>query len=429
MSKNYLLPMKAIAKINDKSITSIGTVIFDLLENGSPMTPEVLEHRITPLIGEKNTELFLNACRDSKVPAAQTRELHNTLLKDFIDGEASERLKWLQDNIKKPGAVDQAMTYMRELKSMQPVQHVSLGKQTAAAMDLTFNGAKALVRYGYPYLDHHLGGMTRGEVTVLAGRPSHGKTTLAIQLTQNMIRAGLKVIVFSLEMPTTRLIQKMLSNRANIMGHKIRQGTLDVEEKQRMTEAAEEFTLAFRDQLLIYDDVYQLNEMETIIAKHKPDVVVLDFIQLLSMESNAVRFEINEAMKRFKRMAKEYDMAPLILSQLNRNIENREDPRPRNSDLAESGSLEQLAGTILMIWYEFILDNTKSQQRVEIIASKTRYGQLATFPMGFDGSFGRYYQLNQHRRHRIDLEENIERAREEAGGEADEETDDIQSDN
>ncbi|MHA1662224.1 MAG: DnaB-like helicase C-terminal domain-containing protein [Candidatus Thorarchaeota archaeon] len=383
------------------------------MDQDSPMTPEVLEHKLQPFIGEEGASSFVDQAFGKKVPATQVRELYGVLIDDYVATAADKKLEGLRKNIKREGAVDDCLQFLRNLKAMQPSQYVSLGKQTSAAVKLSFDGAKSLIRYGFPYMDHNLGGMTRGEITTLAGRPSHGKTTSALQFVSNQIRAGMKVVFFSIEMPTARLIQKMLSNRANIEFHKIRQGLMSDEEKIRMTETAEEFVTDFRDRLMIYDDVYSLNEMETIVAKQKPDVVVLDYIQLLG-ESAGIRFEIGDAMKRFKRMAKEYDMAPLILSQLNRSIENREDPRPRASDLAESGVIEQLSGTILFIWYPFILDNTKPRNRVEFIAAKTRYGTPQAFPFGFDGALNRYYQIRA-AGEQIDLEENIARVHAEEG--------------
>jgi replicative DNA helicase len=409
--------MEALRKTGDATVIAVGAIIMELMDQESPMTPEVLEHKLEPFLGEEGAVVFVEQAFEKKVPKSQVRELYGELVDAYITEAADKKLNDLRSNIKRDGAIDDCLQFLRNLKAMQPSQHISLGKQTSQAVKLSFDGAKALIRYGFPYIDSNLGGMTRGEITTLAGRPSHGKTTCALQFVSNMIRAGMKVVFFSIEMPTARLIQKMLSNRANIEFHKIRQGTMSDEEKIRMTETAEEFVSNFRDRLMIYDDVYSLNEMETIVSKQRPDVVVLDYIQLLG-ESAGIRFEISDAMKRYKRMAKEYDMAPLILSQLNRGIENREDPRPRASDLAESGVLEQLSGTILFIWYPHILDNTKPRNRVELIAAKTRYGTPQTFPFGFDGSLSRYYQIRvPGEGEQLDLEDNIARvqAEQEAG--------------
>ena len=406
---------------------AIGAVVLDLIKQDSPMTPEVLEHKLNPFIGEEGSQLFVKQTFERKIPLAQVRELYSELIDVYIADAAHNKLDNLKKNIKRDGAVDECLQFLRNLKAMQPSQYVSLGKQTSQAVKMSFEGAKYLIRYGFPYLDHNLGGMTRGEITTLAGRPSHGKTTAALQFVSNQIRSGMKVVFFSVEMPTARLIQKMLSNRANIEFNKIRQGIMSDQEKVRMTETAEEFVNDFRDRLLIYDDVYSLNEMETIIAKQRPDVVVLDYIQLLG-ESAGIRFEISDAMKRYKRMAKEYDMAPLVLSQLNRSIENREDPRPRMSDLAESGVIEQLSGTILFIWYPHIFDNTQPRDRVDLIAAKTRYGVPRTFPLGFDGALSRYYQISAVGE-QLDLEDNIARVKEDTNEEGDDHGREIQEAN
>jgi replicative DNA helicase len=155
------------------------------------------------------------------------------------------------------------------------------------------------------------------------------------------------------------------------------------------------FTKTFEEQLFIYDDVYSVKEMETIIAKIQPDIVVDDFIQLSEMDNANLRMEIGRYMKTYKAIAKEYNLALVTLSQLNRSIEYREDPKPRLSDLAESGSIEQLAGVVLFVYYAHKVDYDAPSNRVEIIASKTRYGTTCLANLAFNGDFMRYYQIPQ----------------------------------
>lgn len=367
--------------------------LLDLMERGSEMTPEVVMDQLSTTMGDMEAEEFVRDAIASNTTMAQTRELHNRLLDAHIRGQAKTELSSLANNISKAGALDDALDAIRRLKAMQPTKMVNLGRQTAGAVREAIEGTSHLIPYGIDLLDRRLGGATRGEIAILAARPGHGKTSFSNQLVMNWIQDGKKVIVFSLEMPTAKLIHKMLSNHARIDGRKMRRGEFDDDEKERFVKSAEEFVGQFSENLLIYDDVTSTQEMETIIAKHKPDVVVVDFIQLMHMDQMSIRLELFRIMRTFKFVAKEYNCAFFVLSQLNRSLENREDPRPRLSDLAESGALEQLAADVLFLYYAHKVDQAASPYRVSLYASKTRYGEPCRVNVGFQGQFMRYYQL------------------------------------
>jgi replicative DNA helicase len=361
-------------------------VIYHLMENGSHMTPEVVELELAKRVGDLNTSLFMEEVKESQSTPAQVRELHNYILNDYVAENAGNVLKGLAGEIRKPGVVDLALNKLRELKSLEPSKTVSFGGQFSGALRESFDGHKQLIKYGFPTFDRRLGGGTRGEITIIAGRPGHGKTTFSLQLLINWMHMGYKIIFFSLEMPTHKLIHKMLSNQAKVDSYNIRTGKLNDDEKHRMTTAAENLVHKFTDTVLIYEDVYRLREMETIIAKHRPDVVVVDFIQLMEMNSSYQRTEIFNIMRNFKQIVKEYNFNLTALSQLNRTIENREDPVPRLSDLAESGSLEQLAGDCAFVFYPHKLDQDKPKNLIEVYFLKTRYGELSKFELLFDGA-------------------------------------------
>lgn len=388
-------------------------VIYALLKEGSHMTPEIVIVKLADAVGMSDAELFVAAAMESKVTPAQVREMHSYILDKFIKERAQKVLEGFLVDMDKRGALDGALEELRELKAMQPTKQVSLGRQMAGAVQEAFDGTKNLIRYGFPTMDRRLGGSTRGEITLLAARPGHGKTSYTVQLVMNWSKLGYKVVFFSLEMPTAKLIHKMMSNESRITGHKLRTGRMSDAEKERLTKTAEDFVLKFKDNLLLYDDVYTVREMETIIAKHKPDVVVVDFIQLVQMDQSAMRTEIFKVMTQFKRMAKEYYLNMFCLSQLNRNVESRDDPIPRLSDLAESGALEQLSADVAFLWYAHKLDEDAPANMVDIYFQKTRYGELSHFRQLFDGSVMTYSERQADAR-QIDMEDQIEQQREEA---------------
>lgn len=368
--------------------------LHTLMEQGSEMTPEVVSDKLSRHMGEDSADEFVKEALSSSTTMAQTRELHNRLLDRFIKSEAQLQLNGIAKNINSPGAIDNALASIRRLKAMQPTKTVSLGRQTSKAVKEALDGKSFLIPYGIDILDRRLGGGTRGEITIIAARPGHGKTSFVNQLVLNWVYGKQKVIFFSLEMPTNKLIHKMLSNQARIDGRLLRNGEFDDETRERLMGAAQEFVGKFSSNLLIYDDVHSTQEMETIIAKHRPDVVVVDFIQLMHMDQMSIRLELFRIMRAFKFIAKEYSLNFHVLSQLNRALENREDPRPRLSDLAESGALEQLAGDVLFLYYAHKVDQNASPNRVDLYASKTRYGEPCHVRLGFQGQFMRYFQIS-----------------------------------
>ena len=371
----------------------IYTDLHILMEQGSEMTPEIVVDKLGRHMGEDQADEFVREALSSSTTIAQTRELHNRLLDDYVKSAAQVQLTGIAKNNNTPGAIDDALASIRQLKAMQPTKTVNLGRQTSNAVKEAIDGKSFLIPYGIDMLDQRLGGGTRGEITIIAARPGHGKTSFVNQLVLNWVYGKQKVIVFSLEMPTNKLIHKMLSNQAKIDGRLLRNGDFDEDQRKRLMASAKEFVGKFSTNLLIYDDVHSTQEMETIIAKHKPDVVVVDFIQLMKMDQMSIRLEIFRIMRAFKFIAKEYNLNFHVLSQLNRALENREDPRPRLSDLAESGGLEQLAGDVLFLYYAHKVDQNASPNRVTLYALKTRYGEPCRVNLGFQGQFMRYYQL------------------------------------
>ena len=141
-------------------------------------------------------------------------------------------------------------------------------------------------------------------------------------------------------------------------------------------------------ELLMYDNVRTLDDCLREIAKHKPDVVIDDYIQLIEVQGvkEGRRFEIEKIMQEYKWMCKQEDCSAILVSQLNREIERRIDPRPKLSDFAESGVIEQTAEAAFFIYYPYAVDDRDSDRyEIEIICQKARYGQLGSYNMGFNG--------------------------------------------
>ena len=144
----------------------------------------------------------------------------------------------------------------------------------------------------------------------------------------------------------------------------------------------------------MYDNIRGLDESLREIAKHKPDVVIDDYIQLIQVNhvKEGRRFEIEKIMQEYKWMCKTEDCSAILVSQLNREIEKRLDPRPRMSDYAESGVIEQTAESAMFVFYGHNFDSERySPYKSEIIVSKSRYGRIGTHKIGFNGNRCKFY--------------------------------------
>ena len=146
--------------------------------------------------------------------------------------------------------------------------------------------------------------------------------------------------------------------------------------------------------LLMYDGIRNLDDSLREIAKHKPDVVIDDYIQLIDVNKvrEGRRFEIEKIMQEYKWICKTENCSSILVSQLNREIEKRLDPRPRMSDYAESGVIEQTAESAMFVFYGHNFDSERySPFKSEVIVSKSRYGKIGTHKIGFNGNRCKFY--------------------------------------
>jgi len=251
----------------------------------------------------------------------------------------------------------------------------------------------ALIKLGFPSIDEWIGGgLVRGEVSIIAGRPGEGKTTLAINRLMYWASEGYKVLVISKEMPKQILVYYLLSMLTQIPRQAILQGVLDLEQKVVIEETLERIKDEWSSHVIIVDDCWGMEETESLIRIHKPDIVIDDFIQLSSFANRSEkRHEIEAFLKMYKRLAKEFRMCPVVVSQLNRELERRVVSEiPQLSDLAESGALEQLAANVFFIQYPFQRKSGEQALKgiLQFIIGKARYGQRGRQDLHFIPELG-----------------------------------------
>lgn len=242
---------------------------------------------------------------------------------------------------------------------------------------------------GFDDLDQLTSGLQRGDLVILAARPSMGKTSLALNIAQYAGTKGGKVCgVFSLEMSKEQLFIRMLSCEAQIDGHKLRTGYLRSDDWGRLTAALG--TLGHSK--IFIDDSASIGVLEMrakcrrLAAEHGLDLLIIDYIQLMQGRG---RFdnrtqELGAISRSLKGLAKELNIPIIVLSQLSRAPESRSDHRPQLSDLRESGALEQDADVVLLIYRDDVYNKESEQQNTaEIIIAKQRNGPIDTVRLAF----------------------------------------------
>jgi replicative DNA helicase len=254
------------------------------------------------------------------------------------------------------------------------------------------------VSTGYTDLDEKTSGLQRSDLIIVAARPSMGKTTFAMNLCENaMMLQDKPVLVFSLEMPAEQIMMRMLASLSRVNQTHIRTAQLDDEEWARMSGTIK--TLKERDNLYI-DDSSGLTPMELRtrarkIARDKGGIslIMIDYLQLMRVPSLSENrtLEIAEISRSLKALAKELEVPVVALSQLNRTLEQRADKRPINSDLRESGSIEQDADLIMFIYRDEVYNEASEFKGIaEIIIGKQRNGPIGTSRLTFQGQFSRF---------------------------------------
>ncbi len=251
---------------------------------------------------------------------------------------------------------------------------------------------------GFIDFDSKTGGLRGGDLLIVAGRPSMGKTTLAINIAEHAaLKEGVRasVAIFSLEMPADQLLTRMLSSVGSVHLGNIRSGKLSEDDWPRITGA----TKQLQDAKIFIDDTPALTPTELrararrIKREHGLDLIVVDYLQLMSVpgtkENRAT--EISEISRGLKALAKEIHCPVIALSQLNRGVEQRENKRPVMSDLRESGAIEQDADMILLIYREEVYNKETPKKGVaDIDLAKHRNGETGDIRLTFRGQFSRF---------------------------------------
>ena len=249
-------------------------------------------------------------------------------------------------------------------------------------------------------LDNMLSGFQNSDLIILAGRPSMGKTALALNFGRNIaIDHKLKVGFFSLEMSSKQLVERLITSEAKADSHLVRTGKLPKNEWKKLSEAASSLS----ESSIYIDDSADLNIME-LRAKARQlksdkdiDIIFIDYIQLLHapQKSESRQQEISYISRSLKALAKELDIPIIALSQLSRAVESRTDHRPIMSDLRESGAIEQDADVVMFIYRKYVYSKAEEDEGLgEIILSKHRNGPTGVVKVSFIDKYAKFDNLD-----------------------------------
>jgi len=250
---------------------------------------------------------------------------------------------------------------------------------------------------GYKDLDMMTSGLQPGDLVIIAGRPSMGKTSLALNIAEYVaIDTGLPAAIFSMEMASTQLVSRLIGSVGKLNQHKMRTGQLDDNDWEKLSYALGQLNEA----PIFIDEGSALNPYEVRARARrlhkqcgKLGLVVIDYLQLMgtagSSENRAT--EISEISRSLKSLAKELNVPVVALSQLNRSVEQRPDKRPVMSDLRESGAIEQDADVIMFIYRDEVYNpETPDKGVAEIILAKQRNGPVGRVKLTFLGEFTKF---------------------------------------
>lgn len=254
---------------------------------------------------------------------------------------------------------------------------------------------------GFKSLDSKIGGFKAGDMIILAARPSMGKTALALNIAQHIGEAGKNVAVFSLEMSKEQLTDRLICATMGVDSWKLQKGLLEDEEFMKMGDALERLSKAN-----IYIDDSPGGNLLEIKSKARRlkiesglDFIVIDYLQLMSAGNPMNRVqEISDISRGIKSLARELGVPIMALSQLSRAVESRVSKEPILSDLRESGSIEQDADVVLMIYREDYYDEfTENKGVTNVFVRKNRNGPVGGADLKFEKQFMKFYDLERDR--------------------------------
>jgi len=437
----------------DETNKMIFSTIKNLLEKNVLVSPITLKNYLPDDNNNYNKLNYLNQLKDSAPSTQNTynyaKIIYDLYIKRNLVGVAHNIIQTTgsENNILAEDLIENAENDLYNLSQSGNTDRsfINFGNALQGAVDIISEAYKregkiAGVPTGFKDLDKKLGGLHKSDLIIIAGRPSMGKTALGTNIAFNCafkyqeekdefenkkIIDGGKVAFFSLEMSSEQLATRILAERTKISGDKMRKAELNKDDFNKIAKSSAEL----ENLNLIIDDNPVLTipilraRARRLKRLHDINLIIIDYLQLMSSSSNNRNDgrvqEISEITRGLKSIAKELNIPIIALSQLSRQVEQREDKRPQLSDLRESGTIEQDSDVVMFIYRESYYlerlepirkseeDDLKYNERVsrwqqltndnynkaEIIIAKQRHGPIGSIKMHFDANYTKFSDL------------------------------------
>ena len=297
--------------------------------------------------------------------------------------------------------INEAHSLYGELLDVRPSKVQDIEDVISDTLLSIKNKSTKLITTGYDNMDKWSGGLIRGEITIIGGRPGHGKTTVMINMLAKALEQGQRAMFFSRELPNSELMKKIICLESGKLSYgMVRKNIFSDDSLKIVNETIDSIREKYsKENFLMFDNLKDFSASSAEVKRFKPDIIFDDYIQLVSCEGyrSERRLQIEKLVNDYKWLAKENDCVVVLASQLNRFIE-RNNTRgkalmPQLSDLAESGAIEQVAENVFFSYYDYKVQGEagKGKNIITLIASKVRYGDSGVADLGYDGDKCKLY--------------------------------------
>ena len=387
---------KVIQSLSEESKVTDLLTVSDYLDSSTEFEPkpsiEYLSEIVESTAGNSNITEYAKIIREK------------ALLRELIQISSEIAQSAYKPEGKSPSElVDIAESHIFEIaergnRNMVFAEMSDLVKQTYDELDKRSQGGGNItgVSSGFRELDNLTAGLQNGELIIIAGSPSMGKTAFALNIAEHTALADENpVAIFSMEMSASSLAQRMISSLGRVNAHSIKTGQLEERDWNRVDGAIQQI----KNAPIYIDDTPSLTPIELrararrIQREKGLSLIVIDYLQLMSVHGNKENraTEISEISRNLKALARELNIPIIALSQLNRSVEQRTDKQPQMSDLRESGAIEQDADLIAFIYREEVYDPDTDKKGVALInVAKQRNGSIGQFNLTFLGRYTRF---------------------------------------
>lgn len=340
-----------------------------------------------------NVEHYANIVKEKGVLRRLIKNATNIIAESY---ESTGNVDEVVDN------AERLIFEVADLKQRSQSVHIKdLVRQSIEKLDFLYQRKQHVtgIPTGFEKFDHMTSGLQNSDLIIIAGRPSMGKSALAISMAEY---AGIEqkqgVAVFSLEMSKEQLVQRMLCSQARVDAHKVRSGFLSPSDWPKLTAAAGRLS----ESKIFIDDTPAISVLELrakarrLKANQGIELIILDYLQLMrsTTQSESRQQEISEISRSLKALARELNIPLIALSQLSRAVESRQDHKPQLSDLRESGAIEQDADLVVLLMREEYYNPTEENKGVaDVMIAKQRNGPVGTVKLAFIKEYMRFENL------------------------------------